>query len=299
MVLSFILIGLYVGLSSAAKPHRVPVAIVTSQERAQQVGVLAGSALRAQPVGDRRSGLTLLRNGRVNAVISSTPNGLRLDLATAAGPSTAASIEKVVSEAASKVHQPLSTDDVVPLSPADRQGLAMFFTGLSLSLAASSLAHGLNRAHTRPTWWQRVCVTGAFGALTGLGGALTAGPLMGALPGPVLSVAAALSLLSAAGALTTQALVEWLGPPGYAVTTMLFIAVGMPASGGIVGVHLLPTPARTVSALLPPGAAVRAIRSYCYFHGEQVAVPLLTLVGWVTAAAVLLWMHEGRRQQSG
>ncbi|MCI3273398.1 hypothetical protein [Streptomyces cylindrosporus] len=298
VVLSCILIGLYVGFSSAAKPHRVPVAVVTKQEPAQQVGVLAGPALQAHPVGDRKSGLTLLRNGRVSAVISTTPIGLRLDVATAAGPTTATSIEEVVSAAAAKLHRPLSTYDTVPLSPTDRRGLAMFFTGLSLSLASSSLAHSLNRAHSRPTWWQRVCVTGVFGALSGLAGALVTGPLLGALPGPVLSVAATLALLSVAGALTTQALAQWLGPPGYAATTVLFVAVGMPTSGGIVGVHLLPTPARTVSELLPPGAAVRAVRSYCYFHGVQVTVPLLTLAGWIAAAAVLLWMRDGRYRQS-
>jgi hypothetical protein len=75
---------------------------------------------------------------------------------------------------------------------------------------------------------------------------------------------------------------------------MTYSAAAMPTSGGIVGAPLLPAPARTVSALLPPGAAVRAIRSYCYFHGVHVAIPLLTLAAWTAAAALLLRIREGK-----
>lgn len=168
----------------------------------------------------------------------------------------------------------------------------MFYTGLGIALASTSLAQNLGAARNRSTWSQRMLITGAFSTLSGATAALLAGPLTGGLPGPVWSVALTLALLAAAGALTAQALAAWWGPAGYASATMLFIAVGMSTSGGVVDVGLLPAPAQAVSALLPPGAAVRAIRDVSYFGGHDVSIPLLTLACWVVAGAALLRIRE-------
>lgn len=287
-------VGLFVGLSGAPVPHQVPVAVVTDRGSAQQVAALNTSALRSRTVSDRSAGLLLLRGNDVDAVISSSLDGLHLDVAGAAGPTTTTGIEQAVSQAASELRQPLSVHDAVPLSRFDRRGLAVLFTGLGIALASSTFAQNLAGARRRPTWSQRMPVTGAFSTLSGVGAAFLAGPLTGALPGPLWPVALTLTLLSAAGALATQALAGWLGHAGYLAATVLFVGVGIPTSGGVVGADLLPVPARSVSALLPPGTAVRAIRGFCYFGGSHVALPLLTLIGWAAAGTALLWIRDGR-----
>jgi hypothetical protein len=298
LVLVCVLVGMFVGLSCDPVPHQVPIAVVDDRGSVQQIVTLTGSALRPRTVSDRNAGLALLRDNDVDAVISPSPGGLRLDVANAAGPTTASGIEQTVSRAAAELHQPLSIQDAVPLSRFDPRGLAVFFTGLGIALASASFVQGLARVRTRRTWSQRMLVTGAFNVLSGMAAALLAGPLTGALPGSPWPVALTFTLLSAAGTLATQALASWLGPAGYPTATVLFVAVGIPTSGGIVGADLLPTPARSVSALLPPGAAVRAIRGFCYFDGSHVVVPLFTLTGWAAAGAALLWIRgrcsEGR-----
>ncbi|MEU3982819.1 hypothetical protein AB0F77_22440 [Streptomyces sp. NPDC026672] len=255
----------------------------------KQAGRLTASVLETTRVNDRGAGLVLLRDGAVGGVLSSSRTGLRLDVAGAAGPTTAADVERVISRAASDLHLPLTVRDVVPLSMSDQRGLAMFFTGLGIALGSSALVQGLNRMRIPLTWSQRVFITGVFSVLTGVAGALLTGPVTGALPGPPVPVATTLALLSAAGALTTQALTQWVGAAGLPAATVLFVGVGMPTSGGVVDTDLLPPAARSMSALLPPGAAARAIRNFCYFDGVHVVGPLLTLTGWATAAAALLW----------
>jgi hypothetical protein len=170
-------------------------------------------------------------------------------------------------------------------------------TGRS-TLASASFVQGPARVRIRRTWSQRMLITGVFNLLSGVAAALLAGPFTGALPGSPWPVALTLTLPSAAGTLATQALASLLGAAGYPTATVLFVAVGIPASGGVVGADLLPTPARSISALLPPGAAVRAIRGFCYFDGSHVVVPLFTLTGWAAAGAALLWIR-GRRAEAG
>lgn len=288
---------MFVGLSGDPVPHQVPVAVV-GDGSVQRIVALTNSAVRSRTVNDRDAGLALLRDNDVDAVISPSPGGLRLDVASAAGPTTATGIEQAVSRAAAELRQPLSIHDAVPLSRFDPRGLAVFFTGLGIALASASFVQGLARVRNLRTWSQRMLITGAFNVLSGLATALLAGPLTGALPGSVCPIALTLTLLSAAGALATQALAGWLGPVGYPTATVLFVAVGIPTSGGIVGADLLPAPARSISALLPPGAAVRAIRGFCYFHGSHVVVPLITLTVWVTVGSALLWIR-GRRPEAG
>lgn len=58
------------------------------------------------------------------------------------------------------------------------------------------------------------------------------------------------------------------------------MTIGNSTSGAIIGYDLLPAPARAVSAQLPPGAAVRALRDVSYFGGAHLTVSLLTLAAW-------------------
>jgi hypothetical protein len=68
----------------------------------------------------------------------------------------------------------------------------------------------------------------------------------------------------------------------------LLLTVGNATSGAVIGADLLPAAARTVSALLPPGAAVRTITDLSYFNGAHAAGPVITLALWSAIAAVLL-----------
>ena len=80
----------------------------------------------------------------------------------------------------------------------------------------------------------------------------------------------------------------WLGPLGVPVATLLLLTVGNSTSGATIGVVLLPYPARIVSGLLPPGAAVRAVADLSYFGGAHVTGPLITLALWAVLGALLM-----------
>lgn len=149
--------------------------------------------------------------------------------------------------------------------PAAARGLAGFYVAFGVTLAGFVLASnvlGLAKLlHLRHRFWLLGGASAAIGTLA----AIIAGPLLGAVPAPVIFLALTLTLLAAAAAFTTKLLGAYLGPVGLPIATLVLLTVGNATSGAVIGADLLPSAARAVSALLPPGAAVRAIRSLSYF----------------------------------
>lgn len=134
-------------------------------------------------------------------------------------------------------------------------------------------------------------------AAIGTPAAVISGPVLGAVPAPVVPLALTLTLLSAA-AFTTKLLGTCPGPVGVPVATLLLTA-GDATSGAVIGAELLPAAARAVCALLPPGAAVRAVADLIHFGGAHLAGPVITLALWAAVAAVLTGLRPRLMRRRG
>jgi hypothetical protein len=137
-----------------------------------------------------------------------------------------------------------------------------------------------------------------FAVLAGLAGALLAGPLLGVLPGPVLALAGVLVLLGLATALATMSLTALLGDAGVVVATLLLVILGNATSGGVVAASFLPGGYRQLSPLLPPGAAITALRRVDYFGSVAVLGPVVVLAAWALGALLLLAVVAGGRRRA-
>jgi hypothetical protein len=282
-------ISCYVGLQRDPQPHRLPIAVSGSglPDRIQRA---LGDAVDVRPaVTSADARLALERHDVVAAV--SRPHGgatLRLDVAGANGLSTTTAVKNLVSAYGHGAGQDVTVHDLVPLNFYDARGLAGFYVSFGVSLAGFVLAQnslGLSKLlHLR----HRLTLITGFSAVSGTVAAVIAGPVLGAVPASFLPLAFTLALLSAATAFTTKALGTYLGPIGVPVATLLLLTVGNSTSGATTGVDLLPGAARTISAVLPPGAAVRAITDLTYFAGAHALTPLATLALWAGGAATLV-----------
>jgi hypothetical protein len=75
----------------------------------------------------------------------------------------------------------------------------------------------------------------------------------------------------------------------------MFLVIGNPASGGVSAPELLPGFWRDLSQLLPPGAAITAMRDVVYFHGHGMTDALLVLGGYVVFGfSLVLAVHAFR-----
>ncbi|MEV7811291.1 hypothetical protein AB0P05_11195 [Streptomyces flaveolus] len=289
-------VSCYVGLQRDPQPHHVPLA-VAGTDLPGEIHRALGDSVEVLPAADAGAAHRALEHHDVVAALSTGgPGELRLEVAGANGTSTTAAVKSLVGAYAQGAGMRVATEDVRPLAHFDARGLAGFYVAFGVTLAGfvlGSNAVGLaGLLHLRHRFW---LLTGASAAI-GTVAAIIAGPVLGAVPAPVVPLTATLALLAAAAAFTTKLLGTYLGPVGLPVATLLLLTVGNATSGATIGADLLPTAARAVSALLPPGAAVRAIADLSYFHGAHATRPVVTLALWAVVAAALL-VPRGRLER--
>lgn len=284
-------LGCYIGLQRDPQPHQVPIA-VTGPELPGQIRQALGDGVEVHPAADAAAARHALERHEVVATLSTDgPGRLRLQIAGADGPSTTTAVKNLVGAYASGAGTHVTVEDVVPLSHFDARGLAGFYMAFGVTLAGFVLGSnalglaGLMRLRHR--FWLLSGASLAIGTLA----AIIAGPILEAVPAPVLPLVLTLALLAAAAALTTKLLGTYFGPVGVPVATLLLLTLGNATSGATTGVELLPAAARAVSPLLPPGAAVRAITDLSYFHGARAVGPVLTLALWAVLAALLVGLR--------
>lgn len=208
-------IGCYVGLQRNPQPHRVPVA-VAGQELSGEVSQVLGDSVDVHPVADAARGRAEVERRDVVAAISgrAASDRLRLEVGGANGQSTTTAVRSLIGAYAHGSGQRLTTVDVVPFARFDSRGLAGFYLAFGVTLAGFVLAQNVlglaNRLHLRHRFW---LLSGASVAI-GIVATVIAGPILGAVPAPVMPLAFALTLLAAAAAFTTKLLGTYLGPVG-------------------------------------------------------------------------------------
>jgi len=205
--------------------------------------------------------------------------------------------------AASKsMRRPTKLLDVAPLPSGDRAGLSSFVFGLGLLIPSVIGSVGLFLVGMRLRLWWRVLAATLFALLAACGGVLAIDTVLGALTGSSGALIGIGFLGALSFVLFVAALQAVVGLPGTALAAVTFIFIGNAISGGSVPVAFLPAGFRQIAPWLPNNAIVRGVRDVIYFHGHDLAHPLLVLGLWpatavtVLAAVDLLHLSERRRQ---
>ncbi|MFD8814652.1 hypothetical protein ACFV23_24955 [Streptomyces sp. NPDC059627] len=200
----------------------------------------------------------------------------------------------------------MTITDIRPPAASDGRGMSSFYLVIGWIVGGYMAATILGMAGgARPANLHRTTIRlgslALYAIASGLGGALIAGPLLGALHGHFAALWALGALVVFAAAATTVAFQVLWGVIGIGVIIILFVVMGNPSAGGAYPATLLPPFWRTVGQWLPPGAGTTAVRNTVYFSAHAVARPLWVLAGYAvlgTAAAVTasaLRLRRGRR----
>ncbi|MGD0455013.1 MAG: DUF3533 domain-containing protein [Solirubrobacteraceae bacterium] len=295
LLIQFAFVLSYVGAFHHPTPHRVPIAVVApAQVSGRLVSELNG--IRAQPlhataVADQSSGLTLLRHGSTSAVLIVNPVGKTdaLLVASGGGAATAIAVEDVIARAEAAQHRSATVTDAVPAQPGDARSLSGFYLVVGLLIGGYLVAALLSIAtRARPATIRRalirLIVLVPYALLSGLGGAIIVGPILGALTGHLLAIAALGALLVYCAAVVTMAFQALLGTLGIALTLILFVVLGNPSAGGAYPAPLLPGFWRVIGPALPNGAGVEALRRIVYFSSYGIAGNLILIAAYILAA---------------
>lgn len=178
--------------------------------------------------------------------------------------------------------------DVAPLSNGDRAGLSSFVFGLGLLLPSVIGGVALFLLGMRLRLWWRVAAATLFALLAACAGVLAMDTVLGALTGASGALIGIGFLGAFSFVLFVAAVQAVVGLPGTALAAVAFVFVGNAVSGGAVPIGFLPGGFRQIAPWLPNNAIVRGARDVVYFHGHDLAHPLLVLGLWPAVALIVL-----------
>jgi hypothetical protein len=313
LLIQFAFVLSYVGAFHHPTPHRVPIAVVApapiSGRLVSELNGIHGQPLHASPVSDETAGRTLLRHGSTSAVLIINPVGKTdaLLVAGGGGAAVATAVEDVIAPAEAAQHRSATVTDAVPAQPGDARGLSGFYLVVGLLIGGYLVAALLSIAtRARPETTRRgiirLIVLVPYAIVSGLGGAIIVGPILGALTGHLLAIWALGALLVYCAAAVTMAFQVLLGTLGVGLTLILFVVLGNPSAGGAYPAPLLPGFWRAISPALPNGAGVEALRRIVYFgsygiDGNLIVIALYTLAS--AAVALIATSILARRAAAG
>ena len=298
LVAVFALVSSNVAANHSPKPHSLPIGIVGTPAvadgaRAELTRAAPGAfAVHAYPslTGAR----TAVLHRSVYGAFQPVPASVLL-VASAASPPVAALLQRTFASVASRSGRALAVRDLVPLPASDSTGATTFSAILSLiiaGLAGTTLVYTFTRH--RPESF-RVLATAALGVGAGLITALVTNVLVGAFPDHFFEVWGVTTLFVLAVGMPIAAFQVIFGIAGTAIGALLFLVIGNPASGGSSAPELLPGFWRTLSQILPPGAAVTSLRDVVYFHGHGSSHALIVLALYAVLGAGVAMAAYGLR----
>jgi hypothetical protein len=131
-----------------------------------------------------------------------------------------------------------------------------------------------------------------YAALAGLVVAFNVDVLVGAFDGDFLGVALVAGLLALAVGAAAHGLGHLGGQYGIVAAVVLLVLLGMSSAGGAVTYQFEPGFYGAVSQLLPPGAALTAVRNVQSFDWEATLVPFVVLGAWAAGGLALGLLGE-------
>jgi len=288
----------YVGAFHHPTPHGVPIALVApAQVSGRLVGELNaihGHPLHATAVRDQAVGRTLLRHGSISGLLIVNPTGKTdaLLVAGGGGAALATAVEDVIAQVEAAQHRNATVTDAVPAQTGDGRGLTGFYLVVGWLIGGYLVAALLGIAtRARPASARRaiirLIVLVPYAILSGLGGAIVVGPVLGALTGHFAAIAALGALIVYCAAVVTVAFQVFLGTIGVGLTLILFVVLGNPSAGGAYPSPLLPGFWRAISPALPNGAGVEALRRIVYFGSFNITGNLLIISLYIVVAAAI------------
>jgi hypothetical protein len=148
---------------------------------------------------------------------------------------------------------------------------------------------------TRQRGAVRLGALALYAVVSGVGGAVVAGPVLGALTGHLVALAALGALTVFAVGAFTMALQVWTGLVGIGLASLLFVVLGNPSAGGAYPAPLLPPFWAAIGPWLPPGAATDGVRGIVYFGGTGAGTAALVLAVHAAVGLVATLVGAGRR----
>ncbi len=278
-----------------ATPKEIPLGISGPDPAIQQISdsmSQSGDAFETRTYRDIESAGQAIRDREIYGAIIIDADGTTLLVSSAASPAIATMLR---SHFASMVSDgQVIVEDVVPASPDDPNGGGFLTSVLPLTLLSLALGTVVGLVEARPIyalgWLALTAVISASGASW-----ITAE--LGIFADHFWITFLIFALLVFGIGVTSQSL-TYFATSGKVLDlsfALVLLCIGIPGAGALVPRLLLVEPWRSLGWLLPPGAAVDALRGANFFDGAGMAIGLWILTAWVLVGLSVSLLARTRR----
>jgi hypothetical protein len=296
VALLFAFTVLYVTAFHAPRPRGFDVGVVGTPAQAARVQTGLDAAnnggFDVRRYGTESEARAALLDTEVHGVLVPGPRRDRILLAQALGVAPTQAVGEALRRVASASGTPAVMRDLRPLRSGDRRGLSSLFTVIGTLIPSLMFGVLLSVFGRRFSWGVRWSAVLAYALLAGFVVAFDVDVVVGALGSEFLGIALVSGLLALAASASAHGLGHLGGPAGILVAILTLLLVGVSSTGGAVGYQFEPGFYSAVSQLLPPGAAVTAVRNVEYFDWAATAAPLVVLGAWAIGGLALGLLGE-------
>lgn len=288
---------LLLGVFHASDPHDVPVALIgEGPPVAGIVGALSkDEVFDVKRVQSGRAARELIADREVYGAYAPRAGAGRLLVAGAASPAVADLLRTTARALDARRDVRTVPTDIRPLPPEDRAGLSPLWLTFVAALAGVLAGWLLERLAPSVRRGPKLALVRAgvllvFAIVAGALLALVAS-LLDVYPDYSLEVAGVLALATLGAAAVSAFLTGALGAVvgGVAGVTVFPVLGALVTSGGLNAPELLPKLWTQIGSVLPGQPSIELIRSFVYFDGAAVTVPLVVL-GAYAAGGILLML---------
>lgn len=278
-------------------PHNLPIAIAGQPATVQNVSAALSQAqpgaFEVTPVADEESARTAILNRDVMGALVIDQKGVTVLTAPGASSAVATLLTELgrtvgaqlLSAQGVTVPNVATQTVVVPGGSGDPLGSG--FPSLVLPLVIASLSTGVVTAFVVKSTGGRLLSLLVSAVLAGAWISLIAGTWLGIVVGSwTVAGVGALCVLSVSAALVGA--YTLLGRIGIAVVAPVILLLGNPLSAAASAPQLLPAGWSALGQVLPPGAAVQALRSVAFFSFAGAGGPIMILSLWAGIGLVLV-----------
>jgi hypothetical protein len=302
----------YAGAFHDPRPHRIALGVIApagapagaARQTVERLNALDGQPLHATVVTFEASAVDKIRGRDLDGALIAGSSGTdRLLVASAEGGSLSGALTSVMTQVETAQQRTVSVEDIVPAAKGDARGLTAFYLAVGWVvggyLVASILAisAGAKPANARRAR-VRLGALALYSIVSGIGGALIVGPILGALSGSFWTLTGFGALVVFAVGAFTMAIQALTGVLGIGIAVLLFVVLGNPSAGGAYPGPMLPGFWRAIGPFLPPGAGTSGIRGIVYFDGARTLQPLLVSLAYALVGAVVLLLVSAAPRHS-
>ncbi|MFJ9844271.1 ABC transporter permease [Kitasatospora sp. NPDC101155] len=288
-------VAVYLAAFHAPTAHHQPLGIAASDQQAARAELALNDSAPDAYTFHRYPSAAAARDAvahdRVPAALVTEGNSTVLLAAGAQGPSTVGSLQAAATAAAG---HPVAVQDVVPLASGDSRGLSVFYAAFGVVLAGFLFSVASYQIAPRLPLAARVASTVVFATASGTMVALIGHQALHALPAAFITVALIAGLLAMATATAAGVLLRLFGPLGMPVASVVLLILGNATSGGILPPSFLPPWLAPLAQIMPPAAAVRALRGAGYYHSAHLTGGLVLLAAWILGCLAVQYVLDLR-----